>query len=45
MQHQPADVSFVIDEVLADSQVITVTWSGFLPGQIVNIFQCAGDAI
>jgi predicted esterase len=29
---------------LTEGQVITVTWSGFLPGQIVNIFQCAGDA-
>jgi len=28
---------------LLDGQAITVTWSGFLPGQVVNILQCAGD--
>jgi predicted esterase len=32
------------DSNLTDGQVITVTWSGFLPGQVVNIMQCAGDA-
>lgn len=31
------------DTGLADGQVITVSWSGFLPGQVVNIMQCAGD--
>jgi predicted esterase len=28
---------------LVDGQVITVTWSGFLPGKVVNIMQCTGD--
>lgn len=28
---------------LSDGQVITVSWSGFLPGQVVNVLQCTGD--
>lgn len=28
---------------LVDGQVITVSWSGFLPGKTVNIMQCTGD--
>lgn len=32
------------DTGLVDGQVITVTWSGFLPGKVVNIMQCTGDA-
>ncbi|MCB1696092.1 MAG: hypothetical protein H6987_03525 [Pseudomonadales bacterium] len=31
------------DSGLTDGQVITVTWSGFLPGKVVNIMQCNGD--
>jgi len=31
------------DSNLTDGQVITVTWSGFLPGKVVNIMQCNGD--
>ncbi|MEZ5501720.1 MAG: neocarzinostatin apoprotein domain-containing protein [Halioglobus sp.] len=31
------------DSDLVDGQVITVTWSGFLPGKVVNIMQCTGD--
>jgi len=31
------------DTDLADGQVITVSWSGYLPGQVVNIMQCHGD--
>lgn len=31
------------DSNLTDGQVITVTWSGFLPDQVVNIMQCTGD--
>jgi predicted esterase len=31
------------DSNLVDGQVITVTWSGFLPDKIVNIMQCTGD--
>lgn len=30
-------------ENLVDGQVVTVTWSGFLPGKVVNIMQCTGD--
>lgn len=35
--------SISADTDLADGQVITVSWSGFLPGQVVNIMQCSGD--
>lgn len=31
------------DSGLTDGQIITVTWSGFLPERVVNIVQCAGD--
>jgi len=31
------------DTNLSDGQVITVSWSGFLPGQVVNILQCTSD--
>ena len=31
------------DEGLRDGQVVTVTWSGFLPGKTVNVLQCTGD--
>jgi predicted esterase len=31
------------DSDLVDGQVITVTWSGFLPGKVVNIMQCTSD--
>lgn len=31
------------DTDLTDGQIITVSWSGFLPGQVVNIMQCSGD--
>lgn len=31
------------DTDLADGQIITVSWTGFLPGQVVNIMQCSGD--
>jgi hypothetical protein len=31
------------DNHLTDGQIITVTWSGFLPGKTANILQCAGD--
>ncbi len=30
-------------EQLTDGQVVTVYWSGFLPGKVVNIMQCTGD--
>ena len=30
-------------EGLVDGQVVTVSWSGFLPGKVVNIMQCTGD--
>ncbi|MBK6737137.1 MAG: hypothetical protein IPG64_04155 [Haliea sp.] len=30
------------DNNLTDGQVITVTWSGFLPDKVVNVMQCAG---
>ena len=30
-------------DMLVDGQVITVSWSGFLPGKVVNIMQCTGD--
>jgi dienelactone hydrolase len=30
---------------LVDGQTITVTWSGFLPGQVVNIMQCTSDPL
>ncbi len=32
------------DTNLTDGQVITVTWSGFLPEKVVNVMQCSGDA-
>ena len=32
------------DTNLTDGQVITVTWSGFLPEKIVNVMQCSGGA-
>jgi predicted esterase len=31
------------DSDLIDGQVITVSWSGFLPGKIVNVMQCTGE--
>ena len=31
------------DTDLRDGQVVTVTWSGFLPGKTVNVLQCTGD--
>lgn len=31
------------DTDLRDGQVVTVTWSGFLPGKTVNVLQCVGD--
>ena len=31
------------DSGLTDGQVITVTWSGFLPGKVISILQCSGD--
>lgn len=31
------------DTDLVDGQVITVTWSGFLPDTVVNVTQCAGE--
>lgn len=31
------------DTDLRDGQVVTVTWSGFLPGRTVNVLQCVGD--
>jgi len=31
------------DTALRDGQVVTVTWSGFLPGKTVNVLQCVGD--
>ena len=31
------------DSNLLDGQAITVSWSGYLPGQVVNVLQCAGD--
>lgn len=31
------------DTDLHDGQVVTVTWSGFLPGKTVNVLQCVGD--
>ncbi len=31
------------DTGLTDGQTITVTWSGFLPGKVVNVVQCSGD--
>lgn len=30
-------------DMLIDGQVVTVSWSGFLPGKVVNIMQCTGD--
>jgi predicted esterase len=35
--------SISADTNLTDGQSITVSWSGFLPGKVVNIMQCAGD--
>lgn len=35
--------SISADTNLLDGQIIIVTWSGFLPGQVVNIMQCTGD--
>tara|TARA_R110002072_G_scaffold130059_1_gene268859 strand:+ start:28925 stop:30346 length:1422 start_codon:yes stop_codon:yes gene_type:complete len=37
--------SISADTNLMDGQAITVTWSGFLPGKVVNIMQCAGDGL
>ncbi|HPU38216.1 MAG TPA: neocarzinostatin apoprotein domain-containing protein [Microthrixaceae bacterium] len=31
------------DTGLTNGQVVTVTWSGFLPGKTVNVLQCVGD--
>lgn len=31
------------DTGLRDGQVVTVTWSGFLPNKTVNVLQCVGD--
>jgi predicted esterase len=31
------------DNNLTDGQIITVTWSGYLPEQVVNVLQCTGD--
>jgi dienelactone hydrolase len=31
------------DSGLVDGQVITVTWSGYLPGRTVNVIQCTDD--
>ncbi len=31
------------DTDLRDGQVVTVSWSGFLPGKTVNVVQCTGD--
>jgi predicted esterase len=31
------------DSGLTDGQVITVTWSGFLPGKVISVLQCNGD--
>ncbi len=31
------------DTDLTDGQIIAVSWSGFLLGQVVNIMQCSGD--
>jgi len=33
------------DTDLTDGQVITVTWSGFLPDKLVYVMQCSGDGI
>lgn len=35
--------SISADTALRDGQVVTVTWSGFLPGKTVNVLQCVGD--
>lgn len=32
-----------VDTGLTDGQVVTVTWSGFIPGKTVNVLQCVGD--
>jgi len=32
------------DNNLTDGQVITVSWSGYLPDKVVNVMQCSGDA-
>ena len=37
------DASVSADTDLSDGQVVTVTWSGFLPGKTVNVLQCVGD--
>jgi hypothetical protein len=39
----PNDPAFSADGNLTDGQVITVTWSKFLLGEIVNIMQFNGD--
>jgi len=31
------------DTDLREGDVVTVTWSGFLPGKTVNVLQCTGD--
>lgn len=35
--------SISADTNLTDGQVIIVSWSGFLPGKVVNIMQCTSD--
>jgi predicted esterase len=37
--------SISADTDLVDGQVITVTWSGFLPDKIAHVMQCSGDGI
>lgn len=34
---------FSADSVMTDGQVITVTGSGFLLGEIISVLQCNGD--
>jgi hypothetical protein len=37
--------SISADTDLVDGQVITVTWSGFLPDKKAHVMQCSGDGI